>query len=652
MHDPNRMDLDLIQITSSAGLLLSQLWCQLGLLVLFSLFLWDACILAKNFTSFGLIQFSQIEVAVRTDSSQDIKQIIASNINATFKLLLAGCVESEGNFTFVSNRHILFNTSRFIQFDGFAISIFSRNGSFSGLYAWLRGSNDGARWTTVWRSADFRKVSTGIRFLENSTVVAGGAEGNVSFDFRAPWPLITESCIHSCIVAAGCLSAAMLGIFRRTEVAKRFLLLAGMLCSMNAALSGLGQLLLITPRDSFLPLLHAAIYLAGTVAFWQADKAFFAILAVLALVSLLGRYIQDCRIYPDCSHLSEDPPVEAICCAAIGAGVLLLHRSILFRSLRLVARDRAGHDARWRELMENPAEREALQRLHLVAKELPRGRPRALARQLNRQHRGDQAQRENWLASLLRQANAPGKVLYVAGMVIDRIRRGGSAASARGGGPEAVESEDGTIAGVPDEGRPVESLDQLYAQAAAAAHFMLPACARWAAQANGELDHPPLHGYGGGGGGGGGGGDGGVGAEGTALVSNLVAGWVRARYIKDPARAIEKLVVCYCGDASRLLDLCRARICFGSVADALRCADAVMASAPFVRVAGIKNGLRPNFDAGRTAGYRVRPDPHLLERISCEARGLRGAVFCETLERTRKVADIYIIRKSICVGVS
>ena len=76
--------------------------------------------------------------------------------------------------------------------------------------------------------------------------------------------------------------------------------------------------------------------------------------------------------------------------------------------------------------------------------------------------------------------------------------------------------------------------------------------------------------------------------------------------MKDPRRAAEKAAQCYGGDASRLLDLCRARLVFDcpdQVADFLQ----RMASDPSARVVRLKDrmGARP----GLVGGFRVSRHP-------------------------------------------
>lgn len=50
---------------------------------------------------------------------------------------------------------------------------------------------------------------------------------------------------------------------------------------------------------------------------------------------------------------------------------------------------------------------------------------------------------------------------------------------------------------------------------------------------------------------------------------------VNANVIKDPARAAEKIVLCYGGNPSRLLDVCRLRVTYKNIVGLLGGYDAV-----------------------------------------------------------------------------
>ncbi len=144
----------------------------------------------------------------------------------------------------------------------------------------------------------------------------------------------------------------------------------------------------------------------------------------------------------------------------------------------------------------------------------------------------------------------------------------------------------------------VRSLDQLYTRALGVAPALLERAAAWADSGGGEVDAPPSPEVGGGGRDGGGAGA----ADAGPLPS--VEELMRRGVVKRPERAIEKTLVCYGGDASRLRDLCRARLVFSGVAGLLAAARAAVAD-PAAAVVGVKNGMLVGGSATGTAGFRV-----------------------------------------------
>ena len=95
--------------------------------------------------------------------------------------------------------------------------------------------------------------------------------------------------------------------------------------------------------------------------------------------------------------------------------------------------------------------------------------------------------------------------------------------------------------------------------------------------------------------------------SGADLLPATAAALVLRRALKPPARAVEKALVCYGGDVSRLVDLARRRIVFAGAAGLARCVELVAAASDAgVRVVRVKDGLSCDSDAWPTAGYRVR----------------------------------------------
>jgi hypothetical protein len=117
------------------------------------------------------------------------------------------------------------------------------------------------------------------------------------------------------------------------------------------------------------------------------------------------------------------------------------------------------------------------------------------------------------------------------------------------------------VPGTVDQSRPVRNLDQCYSQALGAALLLRRKCAEWAGDA--------------------------------AAVQPVAAGddaGLQAM-LKRPERAIEKAAVCYGGDASRLLDVCRARLLFAGAEDLAACLRTVIADGSGARVVRVRGRL-------------------------------------------------------------
>ena len=156
-----------------------------------------------------------------------------------------------------------------------------------------------------------------------------------------------------------------------------------------------------------------------------------------------------------------------------------------------------------------------------------------------------------------------------------------------------------TVAGSADPSRPVLSLHQLYSQALAVAATLHHKAAEWAAASGGRLHDAR---------GGGAQGDRGEG-------QHWLEQWIARGFIKQPDRAIAKAATCYGADASRLIDVCRARIVVRGPGAAAACIAAVLADAPHVQLRFVKDRMRASYDAAETAGFRVIcPAPPCVSR--------------------------------------
>ena len=86
-------------------------------------------------------------------------------------------------------------------------------------------------------------------------------------------------------------------------------------------------------------------------------------------------------------------------------------------------------------------------------------------------------------------------------------------------------------------------------------------------------------------------------------VSQHTAFRVRWATPKTPDRALEKLVRCYCNDASLVLDCCRQALVFEGLRELLQCLSEIMDDDE-IEVVRIKNRLDPNLDSSFCAGFR------------------------------------------------
>lgn len=144
----------------------------------------------------------------------------------------------------------------------------------------------------------------------------------------------------------------------------------------------------------------------------------------------------------------------------------------------------------------------------------------------------------------------------------------------------------------------VKSMDQLYAQASVCSIALASKVRKWAAVSHGlfpvseqgaSIDQMPTRYQ-----------ECDPGGESDESPQCLM---LAARAIKSRRRAISKLMMCYEGDPSRLVDLARNRIVFRNINDLTKCFLAVAADSE-IRIERVKNRLTPSYDPAQTAGYR------------------------------------------------
>ena len=162
-----------------------------------------------------------------------------------------------------------------------------------------------------------------------------------------------------------------------------------------------------------------------------------------------------------------------------------------------------------------------------------------------------------------------------------------------------------TVAGTRDEGRPVRSLDQLYSQAFALDPTLGAYCAAWAADSGGQVAPYSAR------------------AATACAVADVVG------HLKPTGRAVSKAALCYAGDVSRVVDICRRRLLFSSGADLLTCLRLIVAeTAAAQRHEGVFNAVA--FVARIPVGTWKVLD--VRDRLSWTAESEKGAAWVYRLK--------------------
>jgi hypothetical protein len=511
--------------------------------------------------NYGVQSFSSLRID--TDGSEEM-------VSASLTILFRGCAISSHTISEYSTLNISMT-----HMDGFLVN--KTSGISRGMQVILEGSNDDWETRQIVGSLRVRWTSKGILFQRGHVQT----EGVVRVDYFPPWPWFTSVVLGRILWTAFCLVAGLCGIMQRPDAGKSFCILILSALSLATAASASGFAALQIWREVPKPSADSVVCAAMSASLMLLEAALVDAWTALAVAWLLSAVLSDCIAHDDCPNLLRDPPVLPALLAILGAAFILSRRRFVWQAIRAIEPIRADVDRAWETLA--ASEPGHIARLDALYRDVAALCAPRLARQLNH-----------------RSVSLPG-------------------------------NEETTVMRTLDETRPVASLDQLYAQALGAAPVVRTHCRCWAARSGGALDD--------------GGGccaqepQGCVAGRGEARDSSCEAcdcrrrpeharskvtpltcddhrpvpgtgrWWAARPCIKHPDRAIAKATTRYSGDASRLLDLCRARIVFERAADLVRCFEAVRGS-PGVTIVRVRNGLSPALDSCPIAGYRVRASPH------------------------------------------
>jgi hypothetical protein len=317
------------------------------------------------------------------------------------------------------------------------------------------------------------------------------------------------------------------------------------------------------------------------------ESKFVESLAAVGVFSLACSAVRDFAIFQDYGYWSVTPPMHGIMFLTIGVTFAVLREKLLVTAFLAVRDDRDHYDTEWARLVSDPEEAAALARLEAAADQAARGCAGQEARHLNRirfdSETTYQCQRRRRLVACL--SRWLGGVLPRS--LADRPSRlrccGGAEAE---GALNCIDSIPGSV----DRASPVRCLDQLFSQALGVVEVLHAYCGRWAEQACGALVSLER------------GESGAIDGQSMQLAARK---WIQLRFLKSPQRAVRKCLTCYGGDASRVVDLCRARILFDRVADLTACLEAMQAGQPSVRIVRVKNLMAAGYDSWATGGFRV-----------------------------------------------
>ena len=430
----------------------------------------------------------------------------------------------------------------------------------------IKGSKDGGKTFNVIGASGFRWVLKGLRFSDRGI---DGCPSDLVYDYQLPWPqyFSDESVLFLFLSGFAILAAGICAIFSLQREAKGILIPMLMTLALVQFVSFVGFWSLIMLWEAFYPGCCCLGYALLALALAYRDRWLCEYMLASGLFFLAARAVNDCVVFEDCAYLLAYPPVIQAALAALGAYFTWLRRRVVSEILHCVAVDWAEFCRVWDELTAGKENRQPLARLQQLAGCVG---DTARPRQFNRVRSSDRARK-------------PSSERVTDESPVWRMSSSFKAAL-------RTETEEATFevpATLPaTQGDPVRSVCQLYSQALCVAPLLFSACSDWAARSGGRLDRYQVD------------------YTPSRLFPETLQRWMLAGVIKEPGRAIAKLLACYDGDVSCLLDVCRCRIVFDSVAGMARCLEVVAGPGP-AHVVRVKNGLAAGHDAAASGGFRA-----------------------------------------------
>ena len=526
-----------------------------GILLLFCSFISMEAYLSYPFP---IAQLSSVKIDETGLSTVNISLL---RLNSAELILNAGCQDAPDNESSS-------DFERPVTVLGFRINLNTSGCERSESFFTIKASKDGGKTFEVIGASSFRWTLTGLRFVDR------GINGclSLALDYQLPWPqhFSDESVLFLLLSGCAVFGAGACTIFRLQKMAKTALIFVCLGMAFIQFVSFAGFLSLHMPMEAFYPGCCCPGYALLALALAYRDRWLCESMLASGLFFLAARAVNDCVVFEDCAYLLAHPPVVQAALAALGAHFVWLRRRVVREIMGGVAVDWAEFCRVWDELAALAENRPPLARLEQLAggfcpKEAARPRQFNRARIMERDRRPS-----------LERVCSDGAPVW---------RKTSSFTAAERAEPERATFE--VPATLPaTHGDPVRSVCQLYSQALCVAPLLFSACSHWAARSGGRLDRYQAD------------------YTPSQLFPETLQRWMLAGVIKEPGRAIAKLLACYDGDVSCLLDVCRCRIVFDSVAGMARCLEVVAGPGP-AHVVRVKNGLAAGHDAAASGGFRA-----------------------------------------------
>jgi hypothetical protein len=420
-------------------------------------------------------------------------------------------------------------------------------------------SENGEDWKQVGSSSYVWRHFGRPLFIDGYGFITLDRNSMHSFPLGPPWPWKLDSIACALLIASCLFTAAISGYTGNGTLGKASMVAGVVCCFVLHVVAAIGMLLQQAPPASFLYWTRVILDLAAIYVLAWEETMIVELLIAGGLCLFFCEMIHVFVIY-NCDTLLGPAPFFGLALAVLGIWLQIYRSYQSFKVRQGILDDKCQYDEVWASLTKDNSEGKTLNEIIYLADRLKMTTTQSDL--LHQCHRADNDRRPNRRSSVFSRSTAGRRVSPQQFALID---------------PHAH----------------VTSLDQLMMAAHGLDPFLKRKVKEWAEVSGGKF---PLRSH-----------------QTVSFVrwDDSMSGHdkmsIRANIawasVKDPQRALEKLLTSYRGDASRLVDLCRQCIIFEHFADLLLCLEAI-AYDPDIVLERVINRLEPMYDSSKSAGYR------------------------------------------------